>query len=106
MAIGNVIQRGRTAYVYDERGRHIASIGLQGSQPDDGLKGYTSSTVNIQVAMSSTRTTSMGGQSLRGALVKGRCPWLLNFLDVPAAMASPRLRRNRTPAQLAEREGL
>ena len=49
MAIGNVIQRGRTAYVYDERGRHIASIGLQGSQPYDGLKGYTSSTVNIQV---------------------------------------------------------
>ena len=49
MAIGNVIQRGRTASVYDEKGRHIASIGLQGCQPDDGLKGYTSSTVNIQV---------------------------------------------------------
>ena len=48
MAIGNVIERGRTAYVYDERGRHIASIPLQGNQSDDGLKSYTSSTVNVR----------------------------------------------------------
>ena len=48
MAIGNVIEKHRVAYVYDERGRQIASIALQGNQPDDGLKGYTSSTVNIQ----------------------------------------------------------
>ena len=48
MAIGNVIQRGHAAHVYDERGRHIASIPLQGSQSDDGLKGYTSTTVNVR----------------------------------------------------------
>lgn len=48
MAIGNVIQRGHAAHVYDERGRHIGTIGISGHQPDDGLKGYTSSTVNIR----------------------------------------------------------
>ena len=48
MAIGNVIQKHRVAYVYDENGRQTASIALPGNQPDDGLKGYTSSTVNVQ----------------------------------------------------------
>lgn len=47
MAIGNAVQRGAFVYVYDERNRHTATI-PSGSGRDDGLKGYTSSTVNIR----------------------------------------------------------
>ena len=47
MAIGNVLEKRSFVYVYDERGRQTASI-LVGSQPEDGLKGYTSTTVNVQ----------------------------------------------------------
>ena len=47
MAIGNAIEKRSYVYVYDEKGRQLASI-LIGSQPGDGLKGYTSTTVNVQ----------------------------------------------------------
>ena len=47
MAIGNAVQRGSTVYVYDEKGRQIAAHSA-GSSKGDGLKGYTSNTVNIQ----------------------------------------------------------
>jgi hypothetical protein len=47
MAIGNAMEKRSFVYVYDERGRQTASI-LVGSQPGDGLKGYTSTTVNVQ----------------------------------------------------------
>ena len=47
MAIGNVVQRGNTVYVYDEKDRPIGSVPA-GSGPDDGLKGYTSSRVNVR----------------------------------------------------------
>lgn len=47
MAIGNAVQRGPFVYVYDDKGNQTAAIGA-GSNPGDGLKGYTSSTVNIQ----------------------------------------------------------
>ena len=47
MAIGNAVQRGSMVYVYDEKGRQIASV-MAGNGPNDGLKGYTSSTVNVQ----------------------------------------------------------
>ncbi|MGO8739739.1 hypothetical protein [Rhodoblastus sp.] len=47
MAIGNVVQRGSFIYVYDERGHQIATIAA-GSGVNDGLVGYTSSTVNIR----------------------------------------------------------
>jgi isopentenyldiphosphate isomerase len=47
MAIGSVIQRGRTIYVYDERGRVLFTRDA-GSGPEDGLKGYTSDTVTIR----------------------------------------------------------
>ena len=47
MAIGNVIQRGSVVYIYDEKNSQIASISA-GSGPNDGLEGYTSSTVNIR----------------------------------------------------------
>jgi hypothetical protein len=47
MAIGNAVQRGTSVYVYDEKNRQIASL-PSGSGPNDGLKGYTGSSVNIQ----------------------------------------------------------
>ena len=45
MAIGNVIQRGTTAYIYDEKGRQVANLSVSAS---DSLQGYTSTTVNIK----------------------------------------------------------
>lgn len=47
MAIGNVVQRGSTVYVYDEKGRQLIAL-LAGAGPRDGLKGYTGTTVNIR----------------------------------------------------------
>ena len=47
MAIGNAVQRGSFVYVYDEKGRQLCTVSA-GSGPDDGLKGYTSSTVNVR----------------------------------------------------------
>jgi hypothetical protein len=47
MAIGNVVERGSYVYVYDERGQKTGSIPA-GSGPNDGLKGYTSNTVNVR----------------------------------------------------------
>ena len=47
MAIGNAVQRGSNVYVYDERGRQTAVIGA-GNHRGDGLKGYSSTTVNVQ----------------------------------------------------------
>lgn len=47
MAIGNAVQRGGFVYVYNEKGSQIACLPA-GSGPNEGLKGYTGSTVNIQ----------------------------------------------------------
>jgi hypothetical protein len=47
MAIGNVVPRGSTIYVYDEHGRQLFSL-PSGAGPHDGLQGYTSSTINIR----------------------------------------------------------
>lgn len=47
MAIGNAVQRGTTVHVYDEKGRPLFSKPA-GNDKDDGLKGYTSSAVNIR----------------------------------------------------------
>jgi len=47
MAIGNAVQRGSFVYIYDEKGRQIGSVSA-GSGKDDGLTGYTSSTVNVR----------------------------------------------------------
>lgn len=49
MAIGNVVQRSAFIYVYDEKGRQLCTLSA-GAGPQDGLKGYTSSTVNIRRA--------------------------------------------------------
>lgn len=48
MAIGNAVQRGSVVYVYDEKGRQLFSQSAGNAARGDGLKGYTSSTVNIQ----------------------------------------------------------
>ncbi|PWR25401.1 hypothetical protein [Zavarzinia aquatilis] len=47
MAIGSAVEKGPTVYVYDERGRQLFTKS-RGSQPTDGLKGYTSGTVSIR----------------------------------------------------------
>ena len=47
MAIGNAVQRGDWVYVYDEKGTPLFTHPA-GSQPDDELKGYTGSTVNVR----------------------------------------------------------
>lgn len=47
MAIGSAIQRGTTVYVQDEKGRRLATIDC-GAGPNDGLKGFTGSTVCVQ----------------------------------------------------------
>ena len=43
MAIANAVQRGSTVYVYDERGRLLATISA-----GNGLQGYTSGNVTIR----------------------------------------------------------
>jgi hypothetical protein len=48
MAIGNAVEKGPLVYVYDEKGRQIFAKS-RGNRPDDGLKGYTSATVNIKI---------------------------------------------------------
>lgn len=45
--IANVIQRGTAIYVYNEKGQQIF-VKTTGSGPNDGLKGYTTHSVNIQ----------------------------------------------------------
>ena len=47
MTIGNAVQRGGFVYVYDEQGLQLATISA-GSGKEDGLTGYTSSTINIR----------------------------------------------------------
>ena len=48
MAISNAVQRDSFVYIYDENGHNVATIGLDSSADGDGLRGYTSSSVNIQ----------------------------------------------------------
>jgi len=47
MAIGNAVQVGAWVHIYDDKGQQTSSVSA-GSEPGDGLKGYTSSTVNVQ----------------------------------------------------------
>ncbi|ARW12082.1 MULTISPECIES: hypothetical protein [Acetobacter] len=47
MAIGNVVQKGSWVHVYDERGHQLTVLNA-GNGKDDGLTGYTGSTVNIR----------------------------------------------------------
>ena len=47
MAIATAVKRGTTVYVYDEKHRQILVLGV-GSHPEDGLTGYTSTTVSVR----------------------------------------------------------
>ena len=48
MAIGNAVERDQFVYVYDVKGYHLSAL-FAGNGPDDGLKGYTSTTVNVRL---------------------------------------------------------
>jgi hypothetical protein len=48
MAIGNAVERDHFVYVYDEKGHHLTTL-FAGNGPEDGLKGYTSTTVNVRL---------------------------------------------------------
>ncbi len=43
MAIGSAVQRGSFVYVYDEKGRQLASV-----PAGEGMQGYTGSTVSVK----------------------------------------------------------
>lgn len=47
MAIASAVQRGSWVYAYDERGRQLAMVPA-GTGPEDGLKGYTATTVSVR----------------------------------------------------------
>jgi hypothetical protein len=43
MAIGTAVQRGSFVYIYDEKGRQIATV-----PAGEGLQGYTGSSVSVK----------------------------------------------------------
>ena len=43
MAIGSAVQRGSFVYVYDEKGRQLATV-----PAGEGMQGYTGSTVSVK----------------------------------------------------------
>ncbi len=47
MAIASAVERSGTVYIYDESGRQTTCV-PGGSQPGDGLQGYTSRTVSVR----------------------------------------------------------
>jgi hypothetical protein len=47
MAIGNAVQRGAFIFIYDEKGFKTGTVSA-GTGGEDGLKGYTSSTLNVR----------------------------------------------------------
>ena len=47
MAIGNAVQRCTVVYIYNEDNKLNGSVPA-GNGPNDGLKGYTPSRVNVQ----------------------------------------------------------
>ena len=47
MAIGNAVQRGSIIYIYDEKGRQTGSVSA-GSGSQDGLHGYTGSSISVR----------------------------------------------------------
>jgi len=50
MAIASAVQRGNWIYIYDEKGNQIRTFPAS-EKPNEGLKGYTSSSVSIQLGM-------------------------------------------------------
>jgi hypothetical protein len=47
MSIGNAVQRGSNVFIYNEKGQQTGTV-LVNVGSEDGLKGYTSSNVNIR----------------------------------------------------------
>jgi hypothetical protein len=47
MAIGNAVEKGSYVYVYDEKGKQLFTTS-KGAGANDGLKGYTATTVNVR----------------------------------------------------------
>ena len=47
MAISNAVERDGYVYIYDENGFHMGTVSV-GQGPDDGLKSFTASTVNVR----------------------------------------------------------
>jgi hypothetical protein len=47
MAIATAIKRGSSVYVYDEKGRLMLTL-TAGNKPEDGVTGYTSTTVSVR----------------------------------------------------------
>ena len=47
MPIATAVKRGSVVYVYDEKNRLLLSI-TAGNKPEDGLVGYTSTTVSVR----------------------------------------------------------
>lgn len=47
MAISNAVERDGAVYIYDEAGNQSGIVPLTGQGQNDGLKGYTSSSVNV-----------------------------------------------------------
>jgi hypothetical protein len=47
MPIGNAIEKSSFVYVYDEKGKQLFAK-PSGNAPDDGLMGYTATTVSIR----------------------------------------------------------
>ena len=62
--IGSVIERGSQVFVYNEFG-HLLYSKPKGSGPQDGLLGFTNSTVTVQSG-STTLTYGENGQVLFG----------------------------------------
>ena len=48
MAIGNAVQRENLVFIYDEKGVQTGTVSANTAGPEDGLKGYTSSAVNVR----------------------------------------------------------
>jgi hypothetical protein len=46
-SIGNAVQRGNVVDIFDEKGNQTGQV-FAGNGPADGLKAYTSSTVNVR----------------------------------------------------------
>jgi hypothetical protein len=46
--IGTVVPRGNHLYVYNKQGQQLCTIGGESSQPNQGLIGFTSSSVSVK----------------------------------------------------------
>jgi hypothetical protein len=68
MAIGNAVERDHFVYVYDEKGHQLGTL-FAGNGPEDGLKGYTSTTVNVRIG-ALIYTYSAEGRQLSSTLAR------------------------------------